>query len=187
MTRLLTAATVVTATVVTLATTACTSPAPTPPRTTPTAQALPSSPSPAPFPDDGVPRIPCDHVIGIEHNGPQPPLETLLDAVALPTRVQLQPVPSDGRWWAKHGLLVRPGAPVDIEIVGDAARHATIGWGNPGPETTRIRVHCPANPTTPGWLAFAGGYTVDEPTCLPLRIRSGPHSTLTHIPIGTPC
>lgn len=165
--------------------TACTTPAPAPSPTPPASSA--PAPTVSPGPADGVAEVDCDHVIGVEEPTPDHGLEILLDAVALPTRRQLQVTESDGRWWAKQGLLVRPGVPVDIEIVGDDATQATIGWGNPGPESFHVRVDCPDPHDVPGWLAFAGGYTVDTPRCLPLRIRTATRETLAHIPVGAPC
>ncbi|GIG02639.1 hypothetical protein [Catellatospora citrea] len=165
---------------------ACTPAAPSPgPTSAPTAGRT-SSPAATPFPDDGVAQVSCDHVIGTEPS-PAARLPVLLDAVALPVGQQLQVTAVDGRWWAKQGLVVRPGTPVDLEIVGEAALTSTIGWGNPGPAVTRIRVFCPDLYDVPGWYVFAGGYTVDKPRCLPLRVRSANRETLARIPVGAPC
>ncbi|WP_155368617.1 hypothetical protein [Catellatospora vulcania] len=163
---------------------ACTAPAPSP---APSAAGPTAAPAATPFPDDGVARVSCDHVIGVEEPSASTNLPVLLDAVALPVGRQLQVTEVDGRWWAKQGLLVRPGTPVDLEIVGEAVATSTIGWGSPGPAVTRIRVFCPDVYDMPGWYAFAGGYTVDRPRCLRLRIRSGTRETLAHIPVGAPC
>lgn len=167
--------------------TACTAAAPSPGPSAAPATGRTGAPAATPFPDDGVARVSCDHVVGLAEPGPDMELPVLLDAVALPVDRQLQVTQVDGRWWAKQGLIVRPGTPVDLEIVGDAAATSTIGWGNPGPAATRIRVFCPDLHDVPGWYAFAGGYTVDRPRCLPLRVRSGDRETLARIPVGALC
>ena len=104
----------------------------------------------------------------------------MLGAVALPTG-KLEPNESGepGRLFAKTGLLVKAGTAVELTVArapgskeaAEVTAGVTIGWGSPGPEGTTIRV--PACPSANGWLAFAGGYTVTEPTCVPLIVRSG--------------
>lgn len=164
--------------------TACATAGPSP---TPSAAVPTAAPVATPFPDDGVARVSCDHVIGRQEMSPDAEQAAQLAAAALPVGRQLQVTEVDGRWWAKSGLVVRPGTPVELEIVGEAAATSTIGWGNPGPAVARIRVYCPDVHAVPGWLAFAGGYTVDKPRCLPLLVRSADRETLARIPVGAPC
>jgi hypothetical protein len=147
------------------------------------------APRPAPTSTTVVPPGPddvdCSHAVD---RLPEPPadLEVILGAVALPTRTVLEAHPTDEPAWlfAKHGLLVRADTAVELEIAGDAAAHARIGWGNPGPQGRKIRVPVCRNT---GWLAFAGGYTVDAPMCLPLTIRAGGRMADAQIVVGRTC
>lgn len=113
--------------------------------------------------------------------------EVVLDAVALPARTQLAVHPSDepGRLFAKHGLLVRGGAEVELLVPPGVAGRASIGWGNAGRMGTRVRV--PGCADGQGWLVFAGGYEVDSPMCLPLVVRAGGREQQVRIPVGAGC
>jgi hypothetical protein len=62
-----------------------------------------------------------------------------------------------------------------------------LSWGQ-SPLTTRLRVQgCPAS--TPGekWLAFAGGYYVTSPACVPLIVRAGTQERRVKIGVGARC
>ncbi len=37
------------------------------------------------------------------------------------------------------------------------------------------------------WIWYAGGFYVNEPTCLPLVIKIGAHLYRQHVPLGTTC
>ena len=37
------------------------------------------------------------------------------------------------------------------------------------------------------WLAYAGGYWIDHPACVPIIVRTGGKQQTVHIGIGTPC
>jgi hypothetical protein len=132
-----------------------------------------------------APEVPC--VDAIDHQPPRRGLEVVLDAVALPTGLVLQANETNERGWlfAKQGLVVRAGTVVDLEVPAAAAAHLRIGWGSPGPQGHRLRV--PGCRSESGWLAFAGGYTVDTPRCVPLMVRSGGREVLVRIGVGVPC
>jgi hypothetical protein len=132
-----------------------------------------------------APEVPCADAI--DHQPPRRGLEAVLDAVALPTGLVLQANESSERGWlfAKQGLVVRADTVVDLEVPAAAAAHVRIGWGSPGPQGQRLRV--PGCRSESGWLAFAGGYTVDTPRCVPLMVRSGGREVLVRIGVGVPC
>ncbi|GID29576.1 hypothetical protein [Paractinoplanes brasiliensis] len=103
----------------------------------------------------------------------------------LPTaRLQVAESGEPGRLFAKAGLLVRAGTPVEL-TVDPSARGVTIGWGSPGPEVTTISV--PACPDAKGWLAFAGGYHVPEPMCVPLIVRANGREARARVRVGADC
>ncbi|MBL7258294.1 hypothetical protein [Paractinoplanes lichenicola] len=127
--------------------------------------------------------VDCAHDIG--GRPPDDDFRLILDAVALPT-AQLQASDSGepGRLFAKTGLLVRAGTAVEL-TVDPSARGVTIGWGSPGPEGTTIRV--PACPNVNGWLAFAGGYHVPQPMCVPLIVRANGSEQRAEVRVGADC
>lgn len=130
--------------------------------------------------DAPSPTVHCEHVIGVRDE-PGDGFEVFLDAVALPTRqvLQVQQLP-DGRYWAKTGLVVRAGARVDLDVVGEGLTE----WGSPGVQGREQ--HVPACGGD-GWIAFAGGYTVAAPTCLTLRVRARGDEEEARIAVGAPC
>ncbi|MBG0564611.1 hypothetical protein [Actinoplanes aureus] len=148
----------------------------------------PDGPGPAaavsPSPDQWT--VSCAHDIG--GTAPDPTsYRVVLDAVALPSAV-LEPHESGEPGWlfAKHGLLVRAGTEVAISVPPEWAAAARIGWGSPGPEGTRILVPACRGGRS-GWLAFAGGYTVRKPACLPLLVRVDEREERTAVSVGVAC
>jgi hypothetical protein len=143
--------------------------------------AVPVAPSVSP----ATPLVSCDHVIGWEP--PPPTFEVILEAVALPTRAVLQAHETNEPGWlfAKQGLVVRADTVVDLVVPAEVAGHLRIGWGSPGPEGTSIRV--PGCASGGQWVAFAGGYTVDAPACVPLIVRSGGREARVRIAVGARC
>jgi hypothetical protein len=129
--------------------------------------------------------VDCAHDLG--GRPPDAGYRVVLDAVALPTaRLEAQASGESGRLFAKQGLLVRAGTAVELTVAPSAAAAGvTIGWGSPGPEGATIRV--PACPSANGWLAFAGGYTVAEPTCVPLIVRAGGRERRAEVRVGVDC
>jgi hypothetical protein len=93
------------------------------------------------------------------------------------------------RLFAKWGLFARAGAVVDLRVAAGWEGHARIGWGQE-PLSPGIGVRVPACPRPSGpaqWLGFAGGYWVDQPTCLPLIVSANGEQTRVFISIGLPC
>ncbi|GAB2567034.1 hypothetical protein Aab01nite_45470 [Paractinoplanes abujensis] len=142
----------------------------------------PEEPDAGPSAPAGPGVVDCGHDIGGRPPGAGSRL--ILDAVVLPTaRLQVSDS-GDGRLFAKAGLLVRAGTAVEL-TVDPAAADTTIGWGSPGPEGTTIRV--PACPDAVGWLAFAGGYHVPRPMCVPLIVRVNGREQRAEVRVGADC
>jgi hypothetical protein len=52
--------------------------------------------------------------------------------------------------------------------------------------STRLSVQACAGALGP-WSAYAGGYVVKRPVCVPLIVRASRETATVHIPIGRPC
>jgi hypothetical protein len=155
----------------------------------PATGARPATVSPTPRPAPGPADVDCDHSIGTLKT-PTPGTRIVLGVVALPTDV-LPAVPLDGRFWSKRGLEVLTGAVVEVSVAPEAAGHARIGWGgNPSESGTTQRVNgCSVLgcATDCGWLAFAGGYWVDAPACVPIVVTSNGRTQRVRVAVGTAC
>lgn len=166
----------------------------------PPATPAPASTVPASAPGGTEPSRPtgpvsvlrCADVVGTQ---PEPSAESgvVLGVVALPTGRVLEaydagePGPA-GRLFAKWGLLVRAGAELDIAVLPSWANRARIGWGSPAARGVRVRVPgCPPSSGGGQWLAFAGGYWVDEPGCVPLTVYSGGQAVRVDVAVGRAC
>ena len=138
--------------------------------------------------------VPCADVIGAV-SAPGPDLTVIADAVAVPAATgrsgPLQ-VSADhdagtgAKLFAKNGLVVRRGAKVQLRILEPAAGRAWIGWGSPGVVGRQAVVDgCDGSGA---WIAFAGGYWVRSPMCVPVGIRvAGGAEQRVNIPVGAPC
>jgi hypothetical protein len=134
--------------------------------------------------------LPCDAVIGAQ--------ETLRDGqtkvtagVALPTGRALQANRSgeddpDARLFAKSGLLVRPGSTFELVVPRRWRQHLTIAWGGT-PRTSHLLVSDCGRDADTNWLAYAGGYYVDEPACVTLIVRAKGKDRRVRIGIGAAC
>jgi len=64
----------------------------------------------------------------------------------------------------------------------------SIGWGGaPAAPSHRLLVPNCANPGDAGWLAYAGGYWIDHPACVPLIVKAGGKQQQVHIGLGIAC
>ena len=67
---------------------------------------------------------------------------------------------------------------------GNDGASGQIGWGNPGLPARRLVVPvCPGS----GWLAFAGGFYVPRPACLPIVVSTGGQQRRVFVGVGAPC
>ncbi len=89
------------------------------------------------------------------------------------------------RYWAKAGLLVRPGTlPVDVIVPVAWRNQVAIEWGDSG-IASGIRIRgCSA---TGSWLPYTGGFYLRQPACVPLVVRSGGQTAHIRVAIGRDC
>ena len=122
------------------------------------------------------------------------PLQVVLGVVALPASPGYPALQTslsgDGsgplRLFAKTGLLIRPGTTFDLIVPARFTSHLSIGWGAPGTPSHRVLVGNCAS-TGGGWLAYAGGFWIDHPACVPVIVRAGGKQRQVHIGVGTTC
>jgi hypothetical protein len=193
------ASALVTAAVIALLLAACTSGAGRPGsgKTGPAATPVPaparpdglSASSPAPAAESA---LDCGSFVG--NSARVAPLRVVLGVVALPASPGYQALQTslsgDGngplRLFAKTGLLIRPGATFELIVPGGFTSRLSIGWGAPGTPSHRVLVGNCAS-AGGGWLAYAGGYWIDHPACVPIIVRAGGEQQEVHIGIGTAC
>jgi hypothetical protein len=117
----------------------------------------------------------------------------VLDRVALPTGKAFQAVdardPAPGRkYFAKQGLLVKPGAPFQLVVPGAWKARLSLQWGNPGTATDHLWVpDCTSTKPGARWLAFVGGFWVSKPACVPLIVKTAARQRTVHIGAGKAC
>ena len=116
---------------------------------------------------------------------PSPDERVLLASVALPRHDLIQIVPVSGPWryWRKAGVLVRANARVSIGVPRTWRRRAAITWGDTGIVSSIRFAPC----ATHRWNAYAGGFYVRRPACVPLTIAVGERSRVVKFGIGTRC
>jgi hypothetical protein len=142
------------------------------------------------MPARSSPALPTADLRCAEYVGTDAPTadeQIVANAVALPSvrspALGAAPTGDTGatRLFAKNGLLVRAGVKAELTVADPA--HVSIGWGKPGPVTKRLIV--PGCGRT-GWLAFAGGFYVDQPRCITVHVTSGaePNSVREDIRVG---
>ncbi|MBY5163631.1 hypothetical protein [Salsipaludibacter albus] len=158
---------------------------PTPPTTAPSASAPPAP--------DGARTLPCDDSIEQRDDLPEG-YSAVLDAVALPfapgSDRALQAVRDDQEgvppFWSKIGLLVRADSGVSLEI--DAPeREAVLGWGHAGDPDYFGTAITTSGCDGDGWLAFVGGFRVDDPRCLDLIVTTASAEQPSQVGVGAPC
>jgi hypothetical protein len=122
------------------------------------------------------------------------PLQVVLGVVALPASPGFQALQTslsgDGngplRLFAKTGLLIRPGTTFELIVPARFTSQLSIGWGAPGTPSHRLLVDNCAS-TGGGWLAYAGGYWIAHPACVPVIVKAGGKEQEVHIGVGTAC
>jgi hypothetical protein len=169
----------------------------------PAGNSVESSPSPSPSQAGAAPSadtvLPSAALACADYIDTQPPpgdFDVVAGVVALPAspqHVALQA--SDGgpgsaeRLFAKTGLLVRAGATFELVVPSTVADRMAVVWGGPGTPTRRLTVDACRlrDGSAAGWLAYPGGYLVDEVMCAPLDVvvRGTPHRVL--LGIGQAC
>lgn len=141
-----------------------------------------------------VAKLPCGDYIGTQP--PSDRYEIVLGVVALTTSragpaLQTSETGNPGveRLFAKSGLLIRAGVTVELEAPPELRGRLAIGWGSPGEVSHRVVVaNCqPRAGDSAQWLAYAGGYHVDEAMCAALTVRADGREQQVRLGIGTPC
>ncbi|HSO95799.1 MAG TPA: hypothetical protein VLV81_07130 [Acidimicrobiia bacterium] len=161
----------------------------------PSAAALPTAPPGA----AATATLRCSDQIGAS-SGPAASRTTVSGTVALTTRAALGAGPGgdasdpNARFFAKDGLQFRTGASFDLRVPPEWRGRVSLGWGNPAPRTTHLRVAGCAWTPSPSqssprgtWLAFAGGYWVRQPACVSVLVTVGHRTRRVHIGIGVAC
>ena len=131
----------------------------------------------------------------IDGNAPVAPFQVVLGVVALPISPGYPALQTslsgDGngplRLFAKTGLVIRPGTTFELIVPARFTNRLSIGWGSPGTPSHRVVVSNCASMGGGGWLAYAGGYWIDHPACVPIIVRAGGRQQQVHIGVGTAC
>jgi hypothetical protein len=137
-------------------------------------------------------ELKCSDQIGWPR-APSAGYSVVLGKVALPTgkalgAVRLHPSNPKSKYWAKQGLLVKPRTSFELIVPSAWASRLTIQWGNPGTPTTHLRVTgCRSKKAGAHWLAFAGGFTLSKPACVPLIVKTATEQRTVHIGAGKAC
>jgi hypothetical protein len=140
----------------------------------------------------GTPTLTCGDYIGTDP--PIPGMRIVDRVVALPAAPRLAALGTARtgsadhavRLFAKWGLSIRTGATFTLAVPPRLARVASIGWGSSVKPTRTLTVRsCGAGHAR--WLAYAGGYFVRHPLCLPLVVRTDGTRSLVHIGVGVGC
>jgi hypothetical protein len=144
-------------------------------------------------PQPGAISLTCSGPIG-SVSSPTSLQSSLLDVVGLDITSTLQVSDGGGtdphRLFAKTGLLVHVGREADLTVPAAWATRVSIAWGNHAAKwTSSLQIPaCPAPPSGPGqWLAFPGGFSLDEPACVPLEVRAGNEVRTVHVSVGSRC
>jgi hypothetical protein len=152
-------------------------------------KATPATSSAAPA---GGSALACGNYIAA--NASAAPLPVVLGVVALPASPRYPALGTSlsgegdkaRRLFAKTGLVIKPGATFELIVPAPFARRLSIGWGLPGMPSHRVVVNSCPNPGGK-WLAYAGGYWIDHPACVPIIVRAGGKQQTVYIGLGTPC
>ncbi|MBO0821755.1 MAG: hypothetical protein J2P26_13005, partial [Nocardiopsaceae bacterium] len=140
----------------------------------------------------GGPVLACGDSIG--DRAPPAPMRIVLGVVGLPASPGYPALQTgltgdgDGarRLYAKTGLVIRAGTTFELVVPAGFAGRLGIGWGHSARPAPRIVVRdCPG--PGGGWLAYAGGYWIDHPACVPIIVKAGGRQQEVHIGLGTPC
>jgi hypothetical protein len=106
------------------------------------------------------------------------------DEVLTPVRTRARVLP----YWMKSGLVIRRGGrgtePVDIVVPPGWKKRFAVGWGDGG-LTAHAHVLACSGPYE--WNAYAGGFRLRAPACVPLTVRVGNQSARIRVAIGARC
>jgi hypothetical protein len=159
------------------------------------ASAAPLGATVAASPPRGTDVVPCSVAIKQTRHARLTSGDRLvLGRITVPQRiVQLDRAAPGWDRFAKAGIDVRAGTPVVLEVPKAWRRVYALEYA-PGPHevmrvgdgSVRVSVHSCAG-LLGAWNAYAGGYVVRRPQCVPLIVRAGGKSARVHIAIGRKC
>jgi hypothetical protein len=132
------------------------------------------------------PVVSCESAIMLTEPARPSVERVLFDRVAVPPRDLLQVVRVGGRWpyWRKAGVLVRASSPLVTIAVPPAWRsRAALTWGDSGVVAALRFAPC----STHRWNAYAGGFYVRRPACIPLTVSVDGRTTEVRFGIGRRC
>jgi len=136
-----------------------------------------------------VPGVPCFAAIGHAKSGRQNGYRVVLGTVSVPPGYLQQIVPTHTapwRYWRKAGLVIRTGgSPVAVSVPRAWRKRVAITWGNTGPVGALRIEGCP--PPANAWSAYAGGFYVRSPSCVPLVFRVGHRTATVWFGVGRRC
>ena len=136
-----------------------------------------------------VPTVSCFEAIGHQRTGRGSGYRVVLDVVSTPPAFLAQVVSTHTtpwRYWRKAGLLVRMGSQEVTVSVPDAWRtRVAVTWASSGTVSALRIGHCPPPPTA--WSAYAGGFYVHTPACVPLEFRVGRRTATVWFGVGRRC
>lgn len=120
--------------------------------------------------------------------------EEILGVIALPTVAsapealqvtEFDEAPPAEPFFAKTGLVVRPDAAFELEVIEDLVGSVALGWSDAEEATERV-IGEPCDSGS-GWVAYAGGFVVAEPRCVELRVTTGGATVAFEVGVGAPC
>lgn len=137
-----------------------------------------------------VPTVSCFDAIDHVSSGRQAGYRVVLGVVSVPPanvygRGPVETHDTPWAYWQKAGLVIRMGSPAVLVSVPRAWRErVAITWGSSG-VVSALRVgHCPA---APAWSAYAGGFYLRAPACVPLDVHVGRRTARVWFGLGRRC
>ena len=136
-----------------------------------------------------VPSVSCLEAIGHATSGRQNGYRVVLGVVSAPSGYLRQVVPTrTGPWrgWRKAGLAIRTSSSsVEVSVPRAWRKRVAIAWGGTGPVNALRIEGCPPPATV--WSAYAGGFYVRVPACVPLVFHVGSRKTTVWFGVGRRC
>lgn len=89
--------------------------------------------------------------------------------------------------FAKTGLYAKAGKPFTLIVPRRWQPHLSMAWGG-ARRTLRLRVDLDCGDVPdPTWVAYPGGYWIDEPACVTLLVKTAKTTKRVHLGVGAPC